>query len=79
MADSTEIQSLHLKLDMILDNQKDQLTMLRNLANKTQGPDGEDIDDLVPKPMDTVEELEQLCNNIINPEEPQLRKLLVSC
>ena len=56
-----------MKLDTIIDKQNEGLQMLRQLLSVTRGPCGKDmLEDMLPKPLIEVHELNALCENLSN-------------
>ncbi|XP_022092973.1 uncharacterized protein LOC110980520 [Acanthaster planci] len=74
---SDDSQSIYRKVDTILKNQKVQLSLLRTLNSKASGPDEEDVDDLLPRLMDLVEEIDSLSQELDNSEDPNFRRKLI--
>lgn len=56
------------KLDMILDNQKEQLALLRQIAASTQKEYVEVVEDVLPKKLEAVAELEQFNSKLGDPD-----------
>ena len=53
---------------MILDNQKEQLALLRQIAASTQKDYVEVVEDVLPNKLESVAELEQFNNKLGNPD-----------
>ena len=56
-----------MQLDTIIDKQNEGLQMLRQLLSVTRGASGKDmLEDMPPKPLSEVHELNALCENLSN-------------
>jgi hypothetical protein len=64
-----------MKLDTIIENQREQLALLRKVSVYTQGPDIEHAEEVIATPCGSVEELESLCQRL--EENPELSKKTV--
>jgi len=56
------------KLDMIVDNQKEQIALLRQIAASTQKDYVEVVEDVLPNKLESVAELEQFNNKLGDPD-----------
>ncbi|MGH0164888.1 UNVERIFIED_CONTAM: hypothetical protein FKN15_048117 [Acipenser sinensis] len=64
-----------MKLDSIIDNQKEQLSLLRQIAIVSKGVDGVDVEDIISQPMDSLKEAEEMCRKL--KEDADFRKKLI--
>ena len=63
---------------MILENQNEGLSIIRMLLGATRGTDGNDmLEDILPKPIDSVEDLEQFSSRL--DDEEHLKKVVCEC
>ena len=75
-ADNQQSLHVHLKVDTAIEDQKIKISLLRSLANKAIVPDGVDLHDIIPRPLESTAELQSLCQKIS--DESNVRKMLVS-
>ncbi len=53
-----------MKLTQIINNQEEQMILLRRIAGAVKGPVAEDLKDLIPSPCKTTEDLEDFCEKL---------------
>lgn len=53
------------------------LHLLRGISTKLGGGEPVDVQDLLPKPLETIQQLEELCNRLEDEEEVDFRRKLV--
>jgi hypothetical protein len=68
------------KLDTLLENQQEQLNILRQLAaSSTVNVSGECIEDLLPRKMETDDELQNINNLLTSPEYKKKLVRYIDC
>ncbi|XP_061896177.1 uncharacterized protein LOC133664798 [Entelurus aequoreus] len=72
---SSSIFQLNMKVQNILENQGEIMRMLRRLAAQSVGPEAVDVQDLIEKPFETLEQLKAFCERLDT--DLLLRKQLV--
>ncbi|XP_061926714.1 uncharacterized protein LOC133665436 isoform X4 [Entelurus aequoreus] len=72
---SSSIFQLNMKVQNILENQGEIMRMLRGLAAQSVGPESVDVQDLIEKPFETLEQLKAFCERLDT--DILLRKQLV--
>ncbi|XP_061899550.1 uncharacterized protein LOC133647849 isoform X2 [Entelurus aequoreus] len=71
----SELFQLNMKVQNILENQGEIMRMLRGLAAQSVGPESVDVQDLIDKPFETLEQLKAFCERLDT--DLLLRKQLV--
>ncbi|XP_061890555.1 uncharacterized protein LOC133640889 [Entelurus aequoreus] len=71
----SELFQLNMKVQNILENQGEMMRMLRGLAAQSVGPESVDVQDLIDKPFETLEQLKAFCERLDT--DLLLRKQLV--
>ncbi|XP_061926711.1 uncharacterized protein LOC133665436 isoform X1 [Entelurus aequoreus] len=71
----SELFQLNMKVQNILENQGEIMRMLRGLAAQSVGPESVDVQDLIEKPFETLEQLKAFCERLDT--DILLRKQLV--
>lgn len=71
-------KNILLNLQCILENQKEQLSLLRQLVSCSRAGSGDLIlEDVLPQPVNTIEELQQLCEKL--KQEAFYTNMVIKC